>query len=161
MSSNTPVEESGAAQQEGELGAIVRGNPARIGLKGHADELVGFDQAVGYRYFQMEVTGMMAADGAESPAVDGTGDGHGTGHFVGDFRDGELGGENQVAHVLHAEAELGAGGGPSQEAVRSAPITRGSSWRITKCEYNSLIGTGGGLYWLVLSKVGFFDGLSR
>src|ERR1019366_7077202 len=68
-------DESGAAQQEGELGAIVRGNPARIGLKGHADELVGFDEPVGYRCFQMEVTRMIAADGPESPAVHGTGDG--------------------------------------------------------------------------------------
>src|ERR1022692_2647223 len=48
-----------------------------------------------------------------------------------------------------------------QETVRSAPITSGSSWRITKCEYNSLIGTGGGLYWLVphYPKMGFFDDL--
>src|ERR1017187_5643214 len=46
------------------------------------------------------------------------------------------------------------------ETVRSAPITRGSSWRITKCEYNSLIGTGGGLYWLVphYPKMGLLDG---
>src|ERR1019366_3881955 len=46
-----------------------------------------------------------------------------------------------------------------QETVRSAPITSGSSRRITKCEYNSLIGTLGGLCWLVPQyKMGFLDG---
>src|ERR1019366_2011577 len=116
------VNESGAPQQEGELGAIVRGNPARVGLKGHADELVGFDEPVGYRCFQMEVTGVIAAYGAESPAVDGTGHGHGTGHLIGDFRDGKLGGENQVAHVLHAEAEFGAGEGPAAEPALGTDV---------------------------------------
>ena len=65
---------------------------------------------------------MSAADGAQGSAVDGTGDGYGAGHLKGDFRDGELGGENQLVDILQAEAEFGVGEGPAAESAFGTDI---------------------------------------
>src|SRR5450759_3796383 len=116
------MNESRAAQQEGQLRAIVGGYPSRVGLEGHAHELAGLHQPIGYRFFQAEVAGVIAAYSAEGSAVHRIRDGYGTGHLVGDFRDGELGGENQVAHVVQAEAEFGTGKGPAAESALGADV---------------------------------------
>ena len=47
--------ETGAAQQKGELSAIFRRDPTRAGVEGHADGLVRLNQALRDTYFQYKL----------------------------------------------------------------------------------------------------------